>query len=255
MKIYSMLFITCLIIFITAGCEKDNENANNLTPEAEFSASSTNVKMGDKIDFKDLTSNEPVEWEWDFGDDSISKEQNPSHTYHEMGEYTVTLKVTNEFGTDTEIKEGFIRIDHILPNISYYGTLFIHPTDNSSSEKWYNEIYSKTTGATSTTDGESNTNLIVANHGTGSYAAYICDTLSTYGYNDWYLPAKDELNAIYNNKELIGGFSSVENWSSGGYWSSTEKESDAAWVQIFADGMQYDDTKDFYCRVRCVRRD
>jgi PKD repeat protein len=31
---------------------------------------------------------------WDFGDDTTSTEKNPSHTYPDIGEYTVTLKVT-----------------------------------------------------------------------------------------------------------------------------------------------------------------
>ncbi len=36
-----------------------------------------------------------VEWEWDFGDGTTSTAQNPVHTYAEIGEYTVKLKVTD----------------------------------------------------------------------------------------------------------------------------------------------------------------
>src|SRR4029077_4457271 len=35
---------------------------------------------------------------WDFGDGSNSNEQNPSHTYSKVGEYTATLTVTNQKG-------------------------------------------------------------------------------------------------------------------------------------------------------------
>jgi len=41
-------------------------------------------------------------YSWDFGDGSIpSSESNPSHTYAQVGSYTVTLSVTNECGTVT----------------------------------------------------------------------------------------------------------------------------------------------------------
>jgi hypothetical protein len=38
---------------------------------------------------------EPYEWLWDFGDGSISTEQNPIHTYIVSSNYTVTLTVTD----------------------------------------------------------------------------------------------------------------------------------------------------------------
>ena len=43
----------------------------------------------------------------------------------------------------------------------------------------------------------------------------------------WRLPTKDELDKMYNNKDLIGNF--VNN----NYWSSTEYNSDYAWMQVF----------------------
>ena len=42
----------------------------------------------------------------------------------------------------------------------------------------------------SNTDGKSNTDNIVKYLGPGAYAAYLCDTLNAYGYNDWYFPAE-----------------------------------------------------------------
>jgi hypothetical protein len=52
--------------------------------------------------------------------------------------------------------------------------------------------------------------------GSGTYAARLCADLSISGYNDWYLPSKDELNKLYLNRGFIGGF------TTGNYWSSTE---------------------------------
>jgi len=40
---------------------------------------------------------------WDFGDGAISYEKNPTHTYAQSGEKTVTLKVISSFGCETTI--------------------------------------------------------------------------------------------------------------------------------------------------------
>ena len=40
----------------------------------------------------------PFSFKWDFGDGQSSAEQNPSHTYEKVGEYTATLTVTNQKG-------------------------------------------------------------------------------------------------------------------------------------------------------------
>ena len=45
----------------------------------------------------------PWKFEWDFGDGQKGTEQNPSHTYQKVGEYTATLTVVdqkNNKGTD-----------------------------------------------------------------------------------------------------------------------------------------------------------
>lgn len=49
------------------------------------------------------------------------------------------------------------------------------------------------------------------------------------GKDDWYLPAKDEFQEMYNQRELIGGFSIAD------YWSSSEVDGHQAWSQFFFD--------------------
>ncbi len=74
-------------------------------------------------------------------------------------------------------------------------------------------------------------------------------THSTNGkkFMDWRLPTKYELNEMYLQKGAIGGFTSDY------YWSSTEGNSDSAWRQIFADGLQGTNFKYFSLYVRAVR--
>jgi len=38
----------------------------------------------------------PWKFEWDFGDGQKSSEQNPTHVYQKVGEYTATLTVTDQ---------------------------------------------------------------------------------------------------------------------------------------------------------------
>ncbi|MBA7516910.1 hypothetical protein ES705_08959 [subsurface metagenome] len=136
----------------------------------------------------------------------------------------------------------------VLPSVVFNGkTLYIHPSDNSTGIAWYNGSY-VTTNATSTTDGEVNTVIIVTSQGVGDYAAKLCADLVAYGYDDWYLPAKDELNAIYLEKDLIEGFSPAY------YWSSTEYNNTDAWGQDFSNGSQVSYAKYPTSRCRCVRK-
>jgi hypothetical protein len=68
-------------------------------------------------------------------------------------------------------------------------------------------------------------------------------------YGDWYLPSKVELNLLYNQKTVVGGF--AINY----YWSSTENDSNYAWSQFFYGGSQniYDNKSSTNIRVRAVR--
>ncbi|PWR72577.1 hypothetical protein DK846_06315 [Methanospirillum lacunae] len=59
--------------------------------------------------FTDTSSGQPTHWNWNFGDGSVSHEQNPVHTYSGIGRYTVTLEVTDSTGrSDIIRKPGFI---------------------------------------------------------------------------------------------------------------------------------------------------
>ncbi len=80
-------------------------------PAVEFSASGTKGVAPMSVYFTDLSSNVPTSWSWDFGDNSISFAQNPTHTYNNPGNYTVSLTVTNADGSDTETKVSYITVE------------------------------------------------------------------------------------------------------------------------------------------------
>ena len=126
--------------------------------------------------------------------------------------------------------------------------LIAAPADQSTGIQWYNGTYT-VTGATGTAigTGQANTNALITAQGAGSYAAKLCDDLVLGGYRDWFLPSKDELNELYKNKVVVGGFAGA--W----YWSSSEFDGSLAWIQRFGSGVQFDGSKSSALAVRAVR--
>lgn len=106
------------------------------------------------------------------------------------------------------------------------------------------------TGASSTAlgTGNTNTNTIVNLLGNGSYAAKLCTDLVLNGYNDWYLPSRDEMSKMILNKNAIGGFTSAN------YWSSSEYDISNAYYSNFTSGSaNLIGSKNFVSNVRAVR--
>ena len=100
--------------------------------------------------------------------------------------------------------------------------------------------------------GLANTQAIV-NQTVGSIlctsgAAYICYNLVAGGYTDWYLPSRDELDKLYMNRALIGGFG-----SSIGFWSSTETDESWAVCRAFFEDSWINAMKYNNFGVRAVR--
>ncbi|MGE0637779.1 MAG: M4 family metallopeptidase [Bacteroidia bacterium] len=82
----------------------------NSPPVVNFSATPTTSCSG-IVAFTDNSNPTPSSWLWDFGDGSTSTSQNPSHTYTADGVYTVTLTSTNNFGSNTLIRNALVTID------------------------------------------------------------------------------------------------------------------------------------------------
>ena len=74
-----------------------------------------------------------------------------------------------------------------------------------------------------------------------------CESLTASGFDDWYLPNRDELNALYMNS------SSIEGLTNDKYWSSAEYSSSQAYYQDFETGEQNHSDKTTTYKVRPVR--
>jgi PKD repeat protein len=69
---------------------------------ANFSASPTADIAPLTVTFTDKSLGHPTSWSWNFGDGGTSLSGNPTHTYTEVGTYTVNLTATNSYGSDTK---------------------------------------------------------------------------------------------------------------------------------------------------------
>ena len=188
---------------------------------------------------------------------------------------TVNVVITTPSGS-AMYTNGYSYVTTEVGQSAYGGTvaclngglnnLIAATADNSTNIQWGG--YGTTTYATSTTDGKTNTPMIVAANGANAnipYATQLCahyevdsqgNTPCQSGntcYNDWFLPTghntsnSGQLNCLYINQDIIGGFANTP------YWSSTEKDAYNAWLQNFNGGSEfYDNENDERC-VRCVR--
>ena len=95
--------------------------------------------------------------------------------------------------------------------------------------------------------GEQNTTDIVTGCATAGIAAKVANDLWLGGQSDWFLPSKDELNQMYIRRTAIGGFSTVD------YWSSSEYGEGIAWYQYFDDGSENANNTSVTAYVRPVR--
>lgn len=133
--------------------------------------------------------------------------------------------------------------------------------------RWYLGTYGNTyaTGD-GPFSGEMNTMLMIAgqmaigNDGAGNAATYCTDLEVTQGgasYADWYLPSKDELARMYQNRVLINSVAQANGGSAfsttDAYWSSTEYSNTDAYIQSFGTGVSSHVNKSGFFSVRPIR--
>jgi PKD repeat protein len=90
-------------------------------PVADFTQDVTSGQSPLSVSFTDLSTGQPTSWLWNFGDDSNSVQQNPSHNYTNPGNYLVSLTVSNSTGSDTKTNSFYIRVGYKLCDFNHDG--------------------------------------------------------------------------------------------------------------------------------------
>jgi len=82
-----------------------------LIPRVDFTAK-TQICAGDKLNFRDLSSKDVIDWSWQFesANPPVSTDKNPTVLFPVAGVYTVKLKVKNTNGENSVTKVGYINV-------------------------------------------------------------------------------------------------------------------------------------------------
>jgi hypothetical protein len=134
---------------------------------------------------------------------------------------------------------------------SYY--LVCSPDQYESTLCWKTSDTS-TSNTDSSTNGKANTAAMVSVgislHPAGQY----CVNYTAGGYNDWYLPSYSELSDLFDQRTVLEN-AGADNFISGYYWSSTQNDTQRAYI-VTLSGNVYSRSKSAYSYyVRPIRRE
>ena len=120
LSIIKMILITIILSSLSACWPFDDDKSTNTQdtkitePTASFSSSLQTGKAPLDITFTDSSSSGSATittWLWDFGDGSLSNEQNPQYIFTTPGSYDISLTVTTDDGSNTEVKTAAIIVE------------------------------------------------------------------------------------------------------------------------------------------------
>ncbi len=144
-------------------------------PVAGFTASDTEICVGQSVTFTDVSTNIPSAWTWTFegGTPSSSTSQNPTVTYNTPGVYDVTLVAANYNGTNQVITTDYITV-YANPTVTSAsggsncgpGTVTLSATASTGSLNWY--------------DAPTGGNLLGTTFSPGTYQQYFATTTTYY---------------------------------------------------------------------------
>lgn len=167
--------------------------------------------------------------------------------------------------------------------------LVVGPLSTAQTSRAWKNASTETPGADSVIDGPQNTEDMVADGNSTVYpAAHFCNNLVIGGFDDWYMPARNELEVCYFNLKPTTDSNSTSSginpnavpartsnytagnpartsasaFQSGGAqafdaaitWSSTENASNTGRGQNFTGGNQSNYLKTYSFQVRAIRR-
>lgn len=94
------------------------QGGSGSAPNADFTSNVTEIKVGETVQFTDLSTNNPTNWLWFFegGTPETSTEQNPLVEYNSLGVFDVSLTVSNEFGNEIKIVSEYITVNNVSNN-------------------------------------------------------------------------------------------------------------------------------------------
>jgi PKD repeat protein len=214
-------------------------------PIANFTANPTTGVKPLTVTFTDSTTNNPILWNWSFGDGNYSNAQNPVYQYTASGSYSVTLIASNIGGSNTITRTDYINVTAVPVNHTITASTVGGGTITPS-------------GAVNVSHGASQTFIITPNAG-NHIVSVLVDTvpqaLGDYTFTNVILDhiiaasfaANTPQTLYYNGFNTTGSWSDNWNPSNAGRWAATcgggnppcALRNNAASVQINNKGSMY----------------
>ncbi len=160
------------------------------SPTVDFSANKTIGATPFAVQFTDLSTQNPTEWNWTFGGDGYSDDQNPIHTFTTPGSYFVNLTATNPIGSGTLNRSAYITV------LAEGTTVVVFSGAPTSGEPGILVQFTDLSIVTNTTDLAYNWSF-----GDGSYSDIIGDVQHVYSYASVYTVTLAISNAVSNESE------------------------------------------------------
>jgi len=86
--------------------------------EASFTTNTTSGITPLSVEFQDLSTGNPTNWHWDFGNGNTDIIQNPTHTYQAEGIYSVSLIASDNSSIDTLIFTDYINVQPSITQVT-----------------------------------------------------------------------------------------------------------------------------------------
>ena len=105
-------YTVTLTVSSALGSSSTSQDINIGELEPDFKVDATTGESYLTVNFTDLSSGdpEPESWFWDFGDGETSMEIDPTHEYSDIGQYSVTLIIANDYGFASTTKTDLISV-------------------------------------------------------------------------------------------------------------------------------------------------
>lgn len=250
----------------TDGLTNNNAMNNSSHPAAQYAR---NLNLGGYTDWY-LPAKDELNYIWtNRANLPAGQEYGPTDTFWSSTEYSATEAWTQYFTTTQEQyfepKSDYPYIVRPIRSFDAIGKFWnggyiigilnnfvyiVSPKSTETSLRW-KTTNTATTGTSSLSDGLTNTNNM---NNSSHPAAQYTRSLTTNGYSDWFLPARNELALLIQNKHRLPLEQSV---FYNAYWSSTQSATYTAEGEIIYadDGYQASDLKSTTgYLVRAVRK-
>lgn len=221
-------------LIATNGVGSDTITINGYMNAITKPTASFNVAMNGNVASCTNTSSYGGSYLWNFGDGMTSTEQNPTHTYAQQGNYTITLTVTNDCGTNSTTQTVTVVFPPTAAfssdKVSGCGPLTVTFNNNSSPDAtFFNWTFEGGTPGTSTqqnpvvtyTNAGTYTVTLIAGNSAGtdtstivSYITVLGQPVPSFNYTN------SNGNTYFNNTTLNGN---TYSWSFGDGETSTDK--------------------------------